>query len=130
MDDRELQELQERLYKEAIEVPEEQEQLIIDVADSVANQLYLGNKNNVKVEFYEHKYAFGMRTYIKDFKQYIHLLVIDAAELNAMGYPRTFHVETEINNDLSMLENVRASVAAFLRDSLGELRAELMDDDE
>ena len=125
----ELERLQDMMYHEAIEAPEEQEQEIIDVSHYVADKLALGTKSKVVAEFNNHEYAFAAIRKIENFRENIYVFVADMhekIERNGMVLPKTFTVSAEVDNNLSYLENLRGCIAAFLRDRIGQLRAEIL----
>ncbi len=131
-DSEELERLQDIMYQEAIAAPEEQEREIIDVSHYVADKLALGSKGKVTAEFDGHEYTFVATRRIENFKETIYVIVVDMhekVEKNGMVLPRTFNVSAEVDNSLSYLENLRGCVAAFLRDRIGQLRAEILPED-
>lgn len=134
LDNDELTQLQEKMFHDAITAPEEQEQLILDTAKYVAQKLFFQPSQEVRVEFLDHKYAFMATHKVVDFKQIIWMVVMDMNETVEdktlhCTRPRTFNVQAEVDNDLSMMENYRSCVSAFLRHQVGDYLPEELEDD-
>lgn len=116
MEDKELEELQQEMYKNIIEVPEEIENAISDLSKEVATKLFYRPDTAYPSEFYDNKYIFAAGKVIKSFKEYIILKVLDVTDEK---HPRKFRVESEIDNKFSYRENLQATVECFLRDRCG-----------
>lgn len=129
MDKQELERLQQQMYDEMIEQPTVLDEQINDLAEHLGKQLTFKQKEKVKFEFLDHVYTVMYRKDIIDFKEVILMIIIDESEINPQtNLPRTYNVNAEIDNNLSMSECLRATVASFLRHQTGSLKAELMEE--
>ena len=127
MDKQELERLQQQMYDEMIEQPTVLDEQINDLAEHLGKQLTFKQKEKVKFEFLDHIYTVMYRKDIINFKEVILMIIIDESEINPQtNLPRTYNVNAEIDNNLSMSECLRATVASFLRHQTGSLKAELM----
>lgn len=129
MDKQELERLQQQMYDEMIEQPTVLDEQINDLAEHLGKQLTFKQKEKVKFEFLDHVYTVMYRKDIINFKEVILMIIIDESEINLQtNLPRTYNVNAEIDNNLSMSECLRATVASFLRHQTGSLKAELMEE--
>ena len=129
MDKQELERLQQQMYDEMIEQPTVLDEQINDLAEHLGKQLTFKQKEKVKFEFLDHVYTVMYRKDIIDFKEVILMIIVDESEINPQtNLPRTYNVNAEIDNNLSMSECLRATVASFLRHQTGSLKAELMEE--
>lgn len=129
MDKQELERLQQQMYDEMIEQPTVLDEQINDLAEHLGKQLTFKQKEKVKFEFLDHVYTVMYRKDIINFKEVILMIIIDESEINPQtNLPRTYNVNAEIDNNLSMSECLRATVASFLRHQTGILKAELMEE--
>ena len=129
MDKQELERLQQQMYDEMIEQPTVLDEQINDLAEHLGKQLTFKQKEKVKFEFLDHIYTVMYRKDIINFKEVILMIIIDESEINPQtNLPRTYNVNAEIDNNLSMSECLRATVASFLRHQTGSLKAELMEE--
>lgn len=129
MDKQELERLQQQMYDEMIEQPTVLDEQINDLAEYLGKQLTFKQKEKVKFEFLDHVYTVMYRKDIINFKEVILMIIIDESEINPQtNLPRTYNVNAEIDNNLSMSECLRATVASFLRHQTGSLKAELMEE--
>ena len=127
MDRQELERLQQQMYDEMIEQPTVLDEQINDLAEHLGKQLTFKQKEKVKFEFLDHVYTVMYRKDIINFKEVILMIIVDESEINPQtNLPRTYNVNAEIDNNLSMSECLRATVASFLRHQTGSLKAELM----
>ena len=114
MTEEELARLQDQMYQDAIEAPEEQERMIIDTAQEVSKQLYFHPSKKVSFEFMGVNYRCTYTTRIIKFKKNLIFIAFNEARKNV-----PIQAVAEIENNLSELENLRAVIAAFLRNRLG-----------
>lgn len=129
MDKQELERLQQQMYDEMIEAPTILDEQINDLAEHLGKQLAFKQKEKVKFEFLDHVYTVMYRKDIINFKEVILMIIVDESEINPQtNLPRTYNVNAEIDNNLSMSECLRATVASFLRHQTGSLKAELMEE--
>ena len=129
MDKQEFERLQQQMYDEMIEQPTVLDEQINDLAEHLGKQLTFKQKEKVKFEFLDHVYTVMYRKDIINFKEVILMIIIDESEINLQtNLPRTYNVNAEIDNNLSMSECLRATVASFLRHQTGSLKAELMEE--
>ena len=129
MDKQELERLQQQMYDEMIEQPTALDEQINDLAEHLGKQLTFKQKEKVKFEFLDHVYTVMYRKDIINFKEVILMIIVDESEINPQtNLPRTYNVNAEIDNNLSMSECLRATVASFLRHQTGSLKAELMEE--
>lgn len=129
MDKQELERLQQQMYDEMIEQPTVLDEQINDLAEHLGKQLTFKQKEKVKFEFLDHVYTVMYRKDIINFKEVILMIIVDESEINHQtNLPRTYNVNAEIDNNLSMSECLRATVASFLRHQTGSLKAELMEE--
>lgn len=129
MDKQELERLQRQIYDEMIEQPTVLDEQINDLAEHLGKQLTFKQKEKVKFEFLDHVYTVMYRKDIINFKEVILMIIVDESEINPQtNLPRTYNVNAEIDNNLSMSECLRATVASFLRHQTGSLKAELMEE--
>lgn len=129
MNKQELERLQQQMYDEMIEQPTVLDEQINDLAEHLGKQLTFKQKEKVKFEFLDHVYTVMYRKDIINFKEVILMIIIDESEINPQtNLPRTYNVNAEIDNNLSMSECLRATVASFLRHQTGSLKAELMEE--
>lgn len=129
MDKQELERLQQQMYDEMIEQPTVLDEQINDLAEHLGKQLTFKQKEKVKFEFLDHVYTVMYRKDIINFKEVILMIIVDGSEINPQtNLPRTYNVNAEIDNNLSMSECLRATVASFLRHQTGSLKAELMEE--
>lgn len=129
MDKQELERLQQQMYNEMIEQPTVLDEQINDLAEHLGKQLTFKQKEKVKFEFLDHVYTVMYRKDIINFKEVILMIIVDESEINPQtNLPRTYNVNAEIDNNLSMSECLRATVASFLRHQTGSLKAELMEE--
>ena len=129
MDKQELERLQQQMYDEMIEKPTVLDEQINDLAEHLGKQLTFKQKEKVKFEFLDHVYTVMYRKDIINFKEVILMIIVDESEINPQtNLPRTYNVNAEIDNNLSMSECLRATVASFLRHQTGSLKAELMEE--
>ena len=129
MDKQELERLQQQMYDEMIEQPTVLDEQINDLAEHLGKQLTFKQKEKVKFEFLDHVYTVMYRKDIINFKEVILMIIVDESEINPQtNLPRTYNVNAEIDNKLSMSECLRATVASFLRHQTGSLKAELMEE--
>lgn len=109
----------------AINAPEEQEKVIIDTAQEVSKQLYFHPDRRCAFEFYGEKYRCGWHTRIENFKKMLYFIAFN------MKRPTTPIVaQAEVGNDLTELENLRGTIAAFLRNRLGKETVGILDEEE
>ena len=115
MTDEELSKLQQEMYDQAINMPEELEQKIIDVAEQVSNYLFIHSNKGMKIEFNDDILRFApiVKTYV-GFKCILITKVDVLNESYEKGFKR-FRIDSEYENELSLLENYRAIIACFLR---------------
>lgn len=129
MDKQELERLQQQMYDEMIEQPTVLDEQINDLAEHLGKQLTFKQKEKVKFEFLDHVYTVMYRKDIINFKEVILMIIVDESEINPQtNLPRIYNVNAEIDNNLSMSECLRATVASFLRHQTGSLKAELMEE--
>lgn len=129
MDKQELERLQQQMYDEMIEQPTVLDEQINDLAEHLGKQLTFKQKEKVKFEFLDHVYTVMYRKDIINFKEVILMIIVDESEINPQtNLPRTYNVNAEIDNNLSMSECLRATIASFLRHQTGSLKAELMEE--
>lgn len=129
MDKQELERLQQQMYDEMIEQPTVLDEQINDLAEHLGKQLTFKQKEKVKFEFLDHVYTVMYRKDIINFKEVILMIIVDESEINPQtNLPRTYNVNAEIDNNLSMSECLRATVASFLRHQTSSLKAELMEE--
>jgi len=129
VDKQELERLQQQMYDEMIEQPTVLDEQINDLAEHLGKQLTFKQKEKVKFEFLNHVYTVMYRKDIINFKEVILMIIVDESEINPQtNLPRTYNVNAEIDNNLSMSECLRATVASFLRHQTGSLKAELMEE--
>lgn len=129
MDKQELERLQQQMYDEMIEAPTILDEQINDLAEHLGKQLAFKQKEKVKFEFLDHVHTVMYRKDIINFKEVILMIIVDESEINPQtNLPRTYNVNAEIDNNLSMSECLRATVASFLRHQTGSLKAELMEE--
>lgn len=126
MNNDELEKLQQQLFHDMIEMPEEQERMIIDTAQEVSKQLYFHPSKKVSFEFMGVNYRCTYTSRIINFKKTIIFIAFNEAKKNV-----PIRAVAEVENGLSELENLRATIAAFLRNRLGmETVGEIEDDEE
>lgn len=124
-EDEKLAKLHEEMYHNMIEVPEEQEKEIIDVSQYVSKQLYFHPDRRVSFEFAGVNYRCTYTVRIVNFKKNLFFIAF-----NVEHPTRPITAQAEIENGLSELENLRATIAAFLRNRLGkETVGEITDDE-
>lgn len=129
MDKQELERLQQQMYDDMIEAPTILDEQINDLAEHLGKQLTFKQKEKVKFEFLDHVYTVMYRKDIINFKEVILMIIVDESEINPQtNLLRTYNVNAEIDNNLSMSECLRATVASFLRHQTGSLKAELMEE--
>lgn len=129
MDKQELERLQQQMYDEMIKQPTVLDEQINDLAEHLGKQLTFKQKEKVKFEFLSHVYTVMYRKDIINFKEVILMIIVDESEINPQtNLPRTYNVNAEIDNNLSMSECLRATVASFLRHQTGSLKAELIEE--
>ena len=129
MDKQELERLQQQMYDDMIEAPTILDEQINDLAEHLGKQLTFKQKEKVKFEFLDHVYTVMYRKDIINFKEVILMIIVDESEINPhTNLPRTYNVNAEIDNNLSMSECLRATVASFLRHQTGSLKAELIEE--
>lgn len=129
INNQELERLQQQMYDEMIEAPTILDEQINDLAEHLGKQLVFKEKQKVNFEFLEHVYTIMYRKDVVNFKQVILMIIIDTSEINPQtNLPRTYNINAEIDNNLSMSECLRATVASFLRHQTGSLKAELLED--
>jgi hypothetical protein len=129
VDKQELERLQQQMYDEMIEQPTVLDEQINDLAEHLGKQLTFKQKEKVKFEFLDHVYTVMYRKDIINFKEVILMIIVDESEINPQtNLPRIYNVNAEIDNNLSMSECLRATVASFLRHQTGSLKAELMEE--
>lgn len=129
MDKQELERLQQQMYDEMIEQSTVLDEQINDLAEHLGKQLTFKQKEKVKFEFLDHVYTVMYRKDIINFKEVILMIIVDESEINPQtNLPRTYNVNAEIDNNLSMSECLRATVASFLRHQTGSLKAELIEE--
>lgn len=129
MDKQDLERLQQQMYDDMIEAPTILDEQINDLAEHLGKQLTFKQKEKVKFEFLNHVYTVMYRKDIINFKEVILMIIIDESEINPQtNLPRTYNINAEIDNNLSMSECLRATVASFLRHQTGSLKAELMEE--
>ena len=124
MNQEELARLQDQMYQDMIDAPEEQEREIIDMAHQLAQKMYLHPSARTDFEFHGKQYKAAYRSDVKNFKKIITLFIFDVSKPD-----RFIRTEGEVDNGLSDLENLRALVAAFLRSRIGEYVVGELDDD-
>lgn len=107
--------LQQEMYHEAIEIPEKQEQELIDVTQNVANRLYFHPNQEADFEFLEHQYRVKYFSTVYDFKKYMAFLIDDLTDKVRIKE------QIEVNNSLTEIENIRAALSAGLRHHIGEV---------
>ena len=128
MGDEKLAELQNELYNSMIETPEELECEIIDVARSTATTMYFHPEHKAEFEFQGQSYMVKYVTGVTNFKKKICMGFCRNIDEKHKGYR---WAEAEIDNTLSEEENLRAIIAAFLRNLIGMADVgELPDDEE
>ena len=115
MDEKQLDELQNKLYRDYIEVLEEEERLIINTAKNLSTQLYFHPTRKMSVEFMGKSYRVSYFTKVEDFQQLMFFIAIP----EDTSRPVPIICKGEINNGLSEQENLRAIIGAFLRDRAG-----------
>jgi len=125
MTDQELASLQEQMYRDAIEAPEEQEKMIIDTAQEVSKKLYFHPARKVAFEFLGRNYRATYTVRIVNFKKLLIFIAFDEERKNV-----PIRAEAEIENGLSELENLRATIAAFLRNRAGMDVAEELEEED
>lgn len=116
MDEKELDELQAEMYRNAVELPDELEKEISDVAGEVSANLFLRPDRAYAVEFGESRYAFAAAKLLDGFREHV---LIKAMDMTDEKRPRKFRVEVEIDNRFSYRENLKAAIEVFLRDRCG-----------
>lgn len=113
MTEEELARLQDQMYQEAINAPEEQERELIDIAEQVGSKLYFHPDRKTDFEFLGHQYIVRCETVLLAFKKIILMVMDDRTEM------RRIKAQVEVDNGLSELENYRATIAAMLRHHIG-----------
>ena len=101
------------MYKNMVEVPEELEHQINDLAEQVASKMFYRPDQTAKIEFEDVHYDIKMMRTIMNFKRVILLVAADRDNgkvIKAVG---------ECDNSFSDYENYKATVTAFLRDRAG-----------
>ena len=118
-----LAQLQDQMYHNMIEIPDDLEQEIIDTAKNVANSMYFNASHKAKFEFQGKNYSAAYLTRVIDYKKNILLIAFD------MSRPKVaINAQAEVDNDLSEMENLRGVIAAFLRNRLGIQEAEELEE--
>ena len=91
-----LAQLQDQMYHNMIEIPDDLEQEIIDTAKSVANSMYFNASHKTKFEFHGKNYSAAYLTRVIDYKKNILLIAFD------MSRPKiAINAQAEVDNDLS-----------------------------
>lgn len=102
------------MYRDYVELPEEVEQQMNDLADHVSKQLFFRPDIPVKFEFLDvHYELFGKWITSKDFKRVFALTAIDRDQ------GMKIHMLAEASNSFSDQENLRTIVDTFLRNRSG-----------
>lgn len=116
MTDEELERLQNDMYREAIEVPEEEEKELISVAHDVANKLYFHPSLKADFEYLGHQYVCQYLSVVtSNFKKIMAFHMTDLTE------KKLIRAQIEVDNSLSEVENIRAVVASMLRHHTGKV---------
>lgn len=110
-----LDKLQQEMYHEAVEIPENQEQELIDVTQNVANRLYFHPNQEAEFEFLKHQYRVKYFSTVYDFKKYMAFVIDDLTDKVRIKE------QIEVNNSLTEIENIRAALSAGLRHHIGEV---------
>lgn len=102
------------MYHDAVEVPEETEAELNNVAQEVAKRIYLHPSKTTDFEFLNHTYkAKYMSIITNDFKKVMYVVMDDLTEqVRTRG-------QIEVNNGLTEMENIRAAICAMLRHHTG-----------
>lgn len=123
MTEEDLVRLQDEMYREAIEVPEERERELIDVAHATANRLYFHPSLQADFEFLGNRYRCKYMSFITpNFKKVMYVVMDD------ITMQRRIKAQVELNNGLSEIENIRATLAAMLRHHIGRLEVGEIDE--
>ena len=102
------------MYHEAIEVPDQVEEELNNVAQEIAKTIYFHPSRIVDFEFLNHTYkAKYMSIVTNDFKKVMYVVMDDLTD-----QVRT-KAQVEINNSLTEMENIRATLCAMLRHHTG-----------
>lgn len=107
--------LQQEMYHEAIEIPEQQEQELVNVAQNVANRLYFHPKQEAEFEFLQHQYRVKFFSSIVNFKKCMAFIIDDLTDKVRIKE------KVEVDNSLTELENIRAALSAGLRHHIGQV---------
>lgn len=114
MTDERLDRIQQELYRETIEVPEEAEMELIDVAHETANKLYFHPSKEADFEYLGNQYKCKYLSFITNFKKIMYVVMDDiTTQTRIRG-------QVEVDNGLTELENIRATIAAMLRHHTGQ----------
>ena len=129
MTDQEIARIQEELEKKYIDQPEEQEELIKHVSETIANDIVNGGgASRFMVNDREYYAKAVQRNQGKD--RILCLIIGDVMKFRIAGvHYKPFTVQGTITNDLSWKENVQAIAETWLRHILGCEVAEELDDD-
>ena len=130
MTDEQLQELQDKIMHETIDVPEQLEAMIQDTAEKVARDLTLKASQVARAEFDDEVYTFKAMKRTIDFKQVVHMVIVNEEHRREGGnIYRPYTATAEIDNSFSYMDNMKAIVETFLRhiSGLGNTAQELDD---
>jgi len=122
--DEELARLQDQMYQEAINVPEEQEQELISISKEIGSKLYFHPSRKTDFEYLGNQYVVHCETVITLAGKYILMVMDDTTE------KRRIKARVEVDNSLSEIENFRATIAAMLRHHTGNLNVGDLEDEE
>lgn len=102
------------MYHNMIETPEEIEKELINIAKEVANKMYFHPSLTADFEFLNHVYkAKYMSIVTNSFKKIMYIVMDDLTDK-----VRT-KAQVEVNNGLTEIENIRATLSAMLRHHTG-----------
>ena len=130
MDERKIQEIQDNIIK-GIDKEIELDKQIESDSEEIAYNLLKNNKTKFIVD--KRNYLFQYGTYInKKNKQCIVIYISDIEIVNKTktGDYIPYIINSEIDNNFTLEENLKATVEAFLRHRLGLIKPEVLPDDE
>jgi hypothetical protein len=128
MDDRKLAEIQDQLMKELdTEVRVEEE--IVSSSKTIAEYLMSGKPCRTDLD--GTPYMFKYRLLGQAPKQFIFMLIVNEVKYKiAQEKYKPFTATAEVDNQYTLLENLQATVEAFIRHKSGRIKPEMLSNEE
>lgn len=99
------------------------EEMIVNLSEEIAAKLSLNNKATADVD--DTQYAFAYQVVNNNKKRILYMTVADMRKFQILQEAyRPYTLTAEIDNDLSLRENLKATVEAFLRHVYDMVEAE------